>query len=168
MSTQTAPAQPAQMSTDEAAAFAAQVFDKARQGDAPMLERLLQSGLPVNLRNHKGDTLLMLASYHGHHGADPLIANDNGQLPIAGAAFKGDMAMIRLLLENGVPVDAAAQDGRTALMLAAMFNRVEILEYLLAQGANPALQDARGANALMAAQTMGAVDATARLQALAG
>jgi len=49
-----------------------------------------------------------------------------------------------------------------------MFNRGEILDYLLAQGADPARQDARGATALMAAQTMGAVDAAARLQALAG
>lgn len=102
------------------------------------------------------------------HGADPLIANDNGQLPIAGAAFKGDMAMICLLLEHGVAVDAAAQDGRTALMLAAMFNRGEILDYLLAQGADPAHQDARGVTALMAARTMGAVDTAARLQLLAG
>ena len=47
-----------------------------------MLGRLLASGLPANLRNHKGDTLLMLASYHGHldavrvlleHGADDYI-----------------------------------------------------------------------------------------------
>jgi ankyrin repeat protein len=95
MSSQTAPAT---MTDDETAAFAEQVFERARQGDADMLGRLLASGLPPNLRNHKGDTLLMLASYHGHHdavrvllaqGADPLIANDNGQLPIAGAAFKG-------------------------------------------------------------------------------
>jgi ankyrin repeat protein len=169
--------QPATMNDDEAAAFAEEVFERARRGDAQMLGRLLASGLPANLRNHKGDTLLMLASYHGHHdavqvllshGADPLIANDNGQLPIAGAAFKGDLAMIRLLLEHGVPVDAAADDGRTALMLAAMFNRSEIVDYLLAQGADPARQDARGANALAAAQTMGAVDTAARLQALAG
>lgn len=85
--------QPTAMTDEEAAAFAEEVFERARRGDAPMLERLLQSGLPANLRNHKGDTLLMLASYHGHidavrvllaHGADPLIANDNGQLPIAG------------------------------------------------------------------------------------
>ncbi|MNW11392.1 Ankyrin repeat protein [compost metagenome] len=67
-----------------------------------------------------------------------------------------------------MPVDADAQDGRTALMLAAMFNRSEILDYLLAQGANPAHQDARGITALMAAQTMGAADTAARLQALAG
>jgi ankyrin repeat protein len=95
MSSQTAPAT---MTDDETAAFAEQVFERARQGDADMLGRLLASGLPANLRNHKGDTLLMLASYHGQHeavrvllaqGADPLIANDNGQLPIAGAAFKG-------------------------------------------------------------------------------
>jgi ankyrin repeat protein len=102
------------------------------------------------------------------HGADPLIANDNGQLPIAGAAFKGDLPMIELLIEHGVPVDAAAADGRTALMLAAMFNRSEILEFLLAKGADPVRQDVRGANALAAAQTMGAADTAARLQALAG
>mgnify|MGYP004724769539 CR=1 FL=1 len=103
-------AAPSQMTADEAAAFAEQVFDRARQGDAEMLERLLASGLPVNLRNQKGDTLLMLASYHGHHdavrvllahGADALIANDNGQLPIAGAAFKGDMAMIQIGRSSG-------------------------------------------------------------------
>lgn len=72
--------QPASMSADEQQAFADQVFDRARQGDAEMLRRLLEKGLPANLRNHKGDTWLMLASYHGHleavrvllhHGADP-------------------------------------------------------------------------------------------------
>ena len=57
---------PTPMNDDEAAAFAEQVFDRARQGDAEMLGRLLDKGLPANLRNHKGDTLLMLACYHGH------------------------------------------------------------------------------------------------------
>ena len=102
--------QPASMNADEQQAFAEQVFDRARQGDADMLRRLLENGLPANLRNHKGDTLVMLASYHGHleatrvlleHGADPLIANDNGQLPVAGAAFKGNLEMVRLLVEQG-------------------------------------------------------------------
>lgn len=165
------------MNDDHTAAFAEQVFDRARQGDAAMLARLLDSGLPANLRNHKGDTLLMLASYHGHieavevllqHGADPLIANDNGQLPLAGAAFKGDLAMVRLLVEQGVAVDSAGADGRTALMMAAMFNRSAIVEYLLGQGADAQRQDARGINARGAAQAMGAADTAALLQALAG
>lgn len=169
--------QPVSMDADEAAAFAAAVFDQARQGDAHMLGRLLDSGVPANLRNHKGDTLLMLATYHGHldavrvllrHGADPAIANDKGQLPLAGAAFKGDLAMVRLLLEHGVDPDACGEDGRTALMMAAMFNRTAIVDYLLQQGADPRRQDVRGVDALGAAQTMGAPDTCAQLQALAG
>lgn len=169
--------QPLTMDADEAAAFAAEVFERAREGDAVMLRRLLEKGLPANLRNHKGDTLLMLASYHGHleavrvlleHGADPGIANDKGQLPLAGAAFKGDLAMLRLLLEHGAVADAAGSDGRTALMMAAMFNRTEIVSYLLRQGADPRRKDVRGIDALGAARTMGAPDTSAQLQALAG
>jgi len=168
---------PLTMTDEEAAAFAAAVFERARQGDAVMLARLLGRGLPVNLRNHKGDSLLMLASYHGHleaarvlldHGADPALANDNGQMPLAGAAFKGNLEMVRLLLERGGDPDAAAGDGRTALMMAAMFNRVAIVDYLLQQGADPRRRDIRGADALASALAMGAQDTAARLQALAG
>lgn len=164
-----------QMTDDETAQFAAEVFDVARKGDAQMLERLLQNGLPANLRNHKGDTLLMLASYHGHqeavrvllqHQADPEIRNDNGQSPIAGAAFKGDLAVVQLLVEHGAQVEGSAGDGRTALMMAAMFNRVAIVDYLLSHGANPETRDAKGITALGAAQAMGANDTAAQLQRL--
>ncbi|MBA1291767.1 ankyrin repeat domain-containing protein [Pseudomonas lurida] len=166
---------PRQMTEDEAAEFAEQVFDVARKGDAAMLAALLAKGLPANLRNHNGDTLLMLAAYHGHaeavkvlleFKANPLIANDKNQLPIAGAAFKGNLPVVKALIEGGTPVEAASSDGRTALMMAAMFNRVEMLDYLLAQGANPNATDAQGATALAAAQTMGAMDTAARLQNL--
>lgn len=167
--------QPKQMTDDEAAEFAEQVFDVARRGDAAMLAALLAKGLPANLRNHNGDTLLMLAAYHGRveavkvlleFKADPLIANDKNQLPIAGAAFKGSLNVVKALIDGGVPVDGASSDGRTALMLAAMFNRVEMVEYLLSQGANPKATDAQGATALAAAQTMGAADTAAQLQKL--
>jgi len=53
-------------------------------------------------------------------------------------------------------------------MLAAMFNRTAIVEYLLGQGANPAHRDAQGTTPLAAAQTSGAADTAAQLQALAG
>jgi ankyrin repeat protein len=165
-----------QMNDEEAAQFAEQVFDVARNGDAQMLERLLEKGLPPNLRNHNGDTLLMLATYHGHldaarvllqYKADPLIANDKNQLPMAGAAFKGNLPMVQLLIEEGAPVDGASADGRTALMMAAMFNRTEMVEYLLAQGANPVATDAQGINALGAARAMGATLTIAQLEKLA-
>ena len=166
---------PKRMSEDEAAEFAEQVFDVARKGDAAMLAALLAKGLPANLRNHNGDTLLMLSAYHGHADAvkvllefkaDPLIANDKNQLPIAGAAFKGNLPVVKALIAGGTPIDAASSDGRTALMMAAMFNRVDMVDYLLGQGANTKATDAQGATALAAAQTMGAKDTAAQLEKL--
>ena len=60
------------------------------------------------------------------HGADPEIMNDAGQAPLHGAAFKGDLQVATLLLDHGARVDAAGPNGKTALMFAAMFNRVDI------------------------------------------
>jgi uncharacterized protein len=157
---------------DDMIAFASEVFDVARRGDAAMLDALLSKGLPPNLRNDKGDSLVMLASYHGHaeavrvllgHKADPDLRNDNGQSPIAGAAFKGFRDVIETLLDHGADVEGASPDGRTALMIAAMFNRVEIVELLIARGANPDARDASGFSARDAAERMGAPDTAARL-----
>ncbi|MCF5398384.1 ankyrin repeat domain-containing protein, partial [Pseudomonas syringae] len=53
-------------------------------------------------------------------------------------------------------IDGASADGRTALMMAAMFNRNEIVDYLISQGADPHATDAKGITALGAAQAMGA------------
>ncbi|HIX62042.1 MAG TPA: ankyrin repeat domain-containing protein, partial [Candidatus Halomonas stercoripullorum] len=109
---------------DEVIEFATRMFDCARQGDTETLRELLPQGLPPNLRNHKGDSLVMLASYHGHlettrllleHGADPELRNEQGHSPLAGAAFKGDLPMVKLLLEQGAEVNGTAPDGKTAL-----------------------------------------------------
>jgi ankyrin repeat protein len=154
--------------------FAQRVFHYARQGASQELQHLLEMGLPPNLRNHRGDSLLMLASYHGHfdaaalllqHGADPELRNDMGQTPLAGAAYKGDRDMAQLLLEHGAEVEGASPDGKTALMLAAMFNRTELVSLLLAHGANPHARSANGLTALDAARAMGAPDTPAQLSA---
>ncbi|MNE06167.1 Ankyrin repeats (3 copies) [compost metagenome] len=76
--------------------------------------------------------------------------------------------MVQLLVDRGAEVDGTSADGRTALMMAAMFNRTVIVDYLLAKGANPRHRDARGADALGAAQTMGAPETTEQLLKLLG
>ena len=95
---------------DDTLAFVRRVFQHARAGETAALAELLAQGLPPNLRNERGDSLLMLACYHGHadtarvllaHGADPELMNDAGQTPLAGAAFKGDLAVATLLLDHG-------------------------------------------------------------------
>lgn len=161
---------------DDTLAFVRRVFQYARTGEAGELATLLGQGLPPNLRNERGDSLLMLACYHGHAhaarvlldaGADPEILNDAGQTPLAAAAFKGDAACASLLLERGARVDNAGPNGKTALMIAAMFNRVDIARLLLEHGADPLLPDAAGMSIREAAAKMGAGDALALLDAAA-
>src|SRR3954463_13029951 len=90
--------------------LATRVFDMAREGDAASLASYLDAGVPVNLTNEKGDTLVMLAAYHGHaeagavlveRGADVNRLNDRGQSPLAGAVFKGEEAVVRVLVAGG-------------------------------------------------------------------
>ena len=69
-------------------------------------------------------------------------------------------------MSGGAQVEGASFDGRTALMMAAMFNRGEIVDYLISQGADPRAKDANGVTALDAARTMGAVDTAAQLEKL--
>ena len=161
----------------ETLAFAQGVFQHARMGRAQELAELLGAGLPPNLHNDKGDTLLMLASYHGHadtarrlleHGADPELANDRGQTPLAAAAYQGDTAMVLLLLDLGADVNGSGRNGRTALMTAAMFNRTGIVELLLARGADVQARDTDSLTAETAARIMGAPDTPAQLARAGG
>lgn len=156
--------------------FAQRIFELVRAGDAATLAPLLERGLPANLRNQKGDSLLMLASDHGHielsrlllaHEGDPELRNDAGQAPIASAASKGNPDMVRLLLDHGANVEGASPDGKTALMIAAMFNRIEVLKLLLDRGANPTARDDKGMTALDGAREMGAQDTAEHLAGLA-
>jgi hypothetical protein len=117
--------------------FAAKVFDLARQGGTETLAAYVDAGVPVNLCNDKGDTLVMLAAYHGHRqtvtvlldrGADPDRPNDHGQSPLAGAVFKGERAVIDALLDGGADPTAGTPSAvETARMfglddLVALFN----------------------------------------------
>ena len=42
-------------------------------------------------------------------GADPQLCNDRGQTPQAGAAFKGALDAVGVLLDHGATVEAAAR-----------------------------------------------------------
>ncbi len=88
------------------------------------------------MTNAAGDSLLMLAAYHGHaetvqlilaHGGEANTANDRGQTPLAGAAFKGYTDVSRVLLDAGADPDAGTPSARAA---AQMFARAEILALL--------------------------------------
>lgn len=158
--------------TDDARAFVAMIFDAARSGDAVKLAEFLDQGLPANLTNDSGDSLLMIASYNGRpevarllldRGADPEQMNARGQTPLAGVAFKGDLSVAGLLLDRGADVDGPIAGGKTPLMMAAMFDRLDMVELLLARGADPFARSDDGTSALDAAEATGATRVVERL-----
>ena len=113
--------------------FAAKVFNLAREGGTADLSAYVDAGVPVNLCNDKGDTLVMLAAYHGHaqtvaalleRGADPDRANDRGQTPLAGAVFKGERAVIDALLGGGADPAAGTP---SAVDTARMFGQQDLV-----------------------------------------
>lgn len=120
--------------------FVAQAFDFARNNDKQSLEIMLNAGLNVNLANHKGDTLLMLASYHNSldvaemllsRGAEVDKKNDKAQTPLAGVCFKGHYKMAELLLKYNANPNEDNGMGLSPINCAIMFHRKEILKLLL-------------------------------------
>src|SRR6476619_2887455 len=116
--------------------LASRIFDWARSGDAATLAAYLDAGVPVNLTNTNGDTLVMLASYYGHQsavaaliarGADVDRHNDRGQTPLAGAVFKNETTIIELLLR----ADADLAGSPSALETARFFGKEQLARQLL-------------------------------------
>jgi uncharacterized protein len=79
------------------------------------------------------------------------------------AALRGDAETVSSALAQGMNVDVADPDGRTALMLAAYDGHTAALEVLLDGAAAPDLQDAAGRTALMYAASGPNPDAIALL-----
>jgi ankyrin repeat protein len=120
--------------------LATRLFGLARAGDTGQLVAYVEAGVDPNLANHKGDSLVMLAAYHGHaqtvralldKGADANRPNDRGQTPLAGAVFKGEAEVIDALLAGGADPGAGEP---SALATARMFERADLVAQLDRRG----------------------------------
>ncbi|MEV7437693.1 ankyrin repeat domain-containing protein [Streptomyces griseoviridis] len=118
----------------EVVELATKIFDLARQGRTEALVAYVDAGVPANLTNDRGDSLVMLAAYHGHadavrallaRGAAADDINDRGQTPLAGAVFKGETDVIHVLLESGADPSAGTP---SAVDTARMFGKADLLD----------------------------------------
>ena len=96
------------------------VFDLARQGLTGPLGEMIDVGVPVDTRNGRGDTLLIVAAYQQRRetvvellrrGADTAVVNGMGQTAIACAVFRNDEDILRTLLDAGADPDLGSPTG---------------------------------------------------------
>lgn len=111
----------------------------ATANDTVELTRLLDAGQPIDARDHRGYSPLMLAAYAGHReafelllarGADPNTADAAGNTVLMGAAFRGFVPIVLGLLAAGADLTAKNHGGLDALQFARNFGRTDVLEAL--------------------------------------
>ena len=117
--------------------LAGRVFDLARAGATEELAAYVDAGVPVNLTNDKGDTLLILAAYHDHpetvgalldRGADHSRANDRGQTALAAAVFRQSTDTVARLLAAGADPDAGSPSARATAVFFELPAMVDLLD----------------------------------------
>lgn len=115
------------------------IFEEARCGNREALREYLAQGQDIEVRNHRGYSLLMLAAYNDHfetvkflleQGASANSADHGGNTVLMGASFKGLVEIVRLLIVHGADVTLQNAHGMTAADFARVFGRHDVLAIL--------------------------------------
>lgn len=136
-------------------------------------ELLTNPGFDVHHRTNVGQTPLHIAAGSFMpdvvamliaRGADTNALDDRGTTPLMNAAKAGDDRAAEQLFESGAKPNLVTRQMRwTALMFAARYRRIAVLERLIANGADPELRDRNGHTAADIARKNGLVSAVALL-----
>jgi len=115
--------------------------------DGAEVQALLEKNPAViNNRNGKGKTALVTTILRKdetwsrvflNNGADPNLAERDGDTPLIAAARVGFLDGVTLLLSKGAKIDGTNKMGETALIVAVQQRQLPMVELLLARGANP-------------------------------
>jgi ankyrin repeat protein len=93
-----------------------------------------------------------------------LVKTYSNNTPLANAICKGDIEAVKKFIEYGADVNEKS-NGMTPLMLAARYNNVELINLLIAKGADLKIKDDKGNSALKYAQLSNAAKAVDALKA---
>ncbi|KAF8723582.1 hypothetical protein HU200_021537 [Digitaria exilis] len=123
----------------------------------PLMDKLLDSGLDINLLDKDGFTPLHKAiigkkeaviSHLLRKGANPHVRDRDGATPLHYAVQAGALQTVKLLIKYKVDVNVADNDGWTPLHLAIQSRNRDIAKVLLANGADRTRRTKDGRTAL--------------------
>ena len=144
----------------------------ALQGESLKVAKVLwdAKGIQIDVRNHAGETPLMMAALKAEVGAaSALVAHGasvkkDGWSPLHYAATGGSAAIVKLLLDKGAVLEARSPNGSTPLMMAARYGNEEAVDALLAAGADRTAKNDLGMDASAFAGSAGREKLAARLK----
>ncbi|HJP93971.1 MAG TPA: ankyrin repeat domain-containing protein [Pyrinomonadaceae bacterium] len=87
----------------------------------------------------------------------------SSSIPLTQAVTSGDERAVRTLLADGADINESTNGGQTALILAVIFGRTNLVRILVNAGADPQLRDNLGLNAIEWAKRRGLNEALAIL-----
>lgn len=142
----------------------------ALTGRTEIMTALIDAGATVDLQAPDGMTALLAATAFARttreiaaielllaRGADPNLANVEGNDPLMMTARHGLVEGVIVLLKAGGDPKRANRHGTTALMQASRGHLIETARVLLRAGADPAQKDERNLTAAMYARELGAI-----------
>ena len=150
-------------------------------GDAPLaraafyghleaVKFLIDQGADIHHKSQNGSTALHMASSQGSpeiirflilSGADLEDCCNRGETPIMRSAINAHLINVKELVNAGASLTAQDENGFNVLMQAMLIDsgpykdRVEVIKYLLEQGADPLQKDDEGRNAIQFAGDTG-------------
>lgn len=113
--------------------LSAELCSYCKQGNLEMVRAILDKD------EEKCPQVVALLGPQGKVSIDAL--TPAGETPLVCATDSGKLEMVQLILERGALVNKPAKDGVTALHSAAGFGRLQLVRFLVSQGAESAVDD---------------------------
>ena len=120
-----------------------------KTGNMEIVKYLLKEGAEIDSKDFASWTPLHFACQYSHleitkylieEGAEVNCCNNFGWTPLHIASEKGDLNLVEYLLDHRADINKQDMYGQTALHIAAR-NKIEIVKYLLYQGADKTIKD---------------------------
>ncbi|RLN86781.1 hypothetical protein BBJ28_00026226, partial [Nothophytophthora sp. Chile5] len=138
----------------------------AAGGHVEMLKLLLDHGAISTMQDFPGNKALHHAASNGHsavvrvllegaRSADVDVTNKENWTPLIAAAKRGNIEIVRLLIEKNADVNRKRRDDMTALHLATERGHTEMVDLLLSHGADADAKNWERLTPLMMAATRG-------------
>jgi hypothetical protein len=136
------------------------LMKSVEDGDYSLCQLFLKAGVPVDARDARQWTALMVAAFHGNEkmalllirqGADVHAEDLRGYRPLHWAAYNGYLDVVNLLVKRRADLDAQSQSGLTPLLQAAARGHAAIVARLLEAGADPNVAADDGSTPLLKA-----------------